>query len=201
MRLGSTVQMQRRGFDKRLPDILSVFLRHMRWHMVRRKPTAMPVLGQGHSPVRRYTPPPHTHRAQGNQDGVRDGDRGSTRVGETPGKRVGATWRSRGRARGWHTRVTARLRQGGQTYRQGRQREGEWGGKQAREAAEGSRTGVAQRRARDTRRARGSSGEREHGTKKNSRTGGHTGRTHRGGRAWEVGGTGGQQGHKGTQCL
>ena len=85
MRLGSTVQRQRREFDKRLPDVLSVFLRHMRWLMVRRKQTAMPVLGQGHSPVRRYPPPP-SHRAHGNQDGVRDGDRGSTRVGETPGK-------------------------------------------------------------------------------------------------------------------
>ena len=160
----------------------------------------MPVLGQGHSPVRRYTPP-HTHRAQGNQDGVRDGDRGSTRVGETPGKRLGATGRCRGRARGWHTRVTARLRQGGQTYRQGRQREGEWEGRQASEGAQGSATGVARRRAGVTRRARGSSGERKHGKKENSRTGGHTGRTRRGGRAREVGGTWGQQGDKGTQCL
>ena len=165
MRLGSTVQMQRREFDKRLPDVLSVFLRHKRWLMVRRKPTAMPVLGQGHSPVRRYTPRP-PHRAQGNQDGVRDGDRGSTRVGETPGKRVGARGRGRGRARGWHTRVTARLRQGGQTYRQGRQQEGERKGRQAREGPQGSGTGVARRRARGTRRARGSSGEREHGTRK-----------------------------------
>ena len=73
MRLGSTVQKQRREFDKRLPDVLSVFLRHMRWLTVRRKPTAMPVLGQGHSAVRRYTPPPN--RAPGNQDGVRGGDR------------------------------------------------------------------------------------------------------------------------------
>ena len=64
MRLGSTVQMQRREFDKRLTDVLSVFLRHMRWLMVHRNPTAMAVLGQGHSPVRRYTPPPHTgHKA------------------------------------------------------------------------------------------------------------------------------------------
>ena len=145
-------------------------------------------------------PNPPTHRAQGNQDGVRDGDRGSTRVGETPRKRVGARGRGRGRARGWHTRVTVLLR--GQTYRQGRQREGEWEGRQAREGAQGSGTGVARRRAGGTRRARGSSGEREHGTRKNnSRTGAHTGRTHRGGRAREVGGTGGQQGHKGTQCL
>ena len=59
MRLGSNVQKQRREFDKHLPDVLSVFLWHMRWLMVCRKPTAMPVLGQGHSP-----PPPHTgHQA------------------------------------------------------------------------------------------------------------------------------------------
>ena len=83
-------------------------------------------------------------------------------MGETPGKRVGATGRGRGRARGWHTRVTARLRQGGQTYRQGREREGEWEGRQASEGAQGSGTGVARRRAGGTRRARGSSGEREH---------------------------------------
>ena len=201
MRLGSTVQMQRREFNKRLPDVLSVFLRHMWWLMVRRKPTAMPDHGQGHSPVRRYTPPP-PQRAPGNQDRVRGGDRGSTRVGETPGERVGARGRGRGRAREWHTRVTARHSQGGQTYRQGRQREGEWEGRQAREGAQGSGTGVARRRAGGTRRARRSSGEPEHGTKKNnSRTGGHTGRAHIGGRAREVGGTGGQQGRKGTQCL
>ena len=109
-------------------------------------------------------------RAHSNQDGVRDGDRGSTRVGETPGKRVGARGRGRGRARGWHTRVTARLRQGGQTYRQRRQGEGKWEGRQAREGAQGSGTGVARRRAGGTRSARGSSGEREHGTKKNKKT-------------------------------
>ena len=64
MRLGSTVQMRRREFDKRLPDVLSVFLWHMRWLMVRRKPLAMPDLGQGQSPVPRYTPPPNTgHQA------------------------------------------------------------------------------------------------------------------------------------------
>ena len=99
--------------------------------------------------------------------------------------------------------MTARHRQGGQTYRQGRQREGEWEGRQARAGAQGSGTGVARRRAGGTRRARGSSGEREHGTKKNnnSRTGEHTGRAHRGGRAREVGGKGGQQGCKGTKCL
>ena len=123
-------------------------------------------------------------------------------MAETPGKRVGATGRGRGRAHEWHRRETVRLRQGGQTYRQGREREGEWEGRQAREGAQGSGTGVARRRAGGTRRARGSSGERENGTKKNnSRTGGHTGRTHRGGRVREVGGTGGKQGHKGTQRL
>ena len=169
MRLGSTVQMQRREFDKHLPDVLSLFLRHMRSFMVRRKPTALPVLGQGHSSVLRYTPPP-PHGAQGNRDGVRDGDRGSTRVGETPGKRLGARRRGRGRARGWHTRVTARLRQGGQTYRQGRQREGEWEGRGREEGAQGSGTGIARRRAGGTRSARGSSGEREHGTKKQKKT-------------------------------
>ena len=62
MRLGSTVQMQRREFDKRLPDVLSVFLRHMRRLMVRRQPTAMPDLGQGDNPVHRYTLPPPTGR-------------------------------------------------------------------------------------------------------------------------------------------
>ena len=165
MRLGSTVQTQRREIDKRLPDVLSVFLRHMRWLMVCRQPTAMPDLGQGHSPVHRYTPPP-PRREPGNQDGVRGRDRGNTRKGETPGERVGARGRGRGRARGWHTRVTARNRQGGQTYRQGRQREGEWEGRQASEGAQGSGTGVARRRAGGTRRARGSSGEREHGKKK-----------------------------------
>ena len=58
MRLGSAMQKQRREFDKRLPDVLSVFIRRMRWLKVRRQPTAMPDLGQGHSPVHRYTPPP-----------------------------------------------------------------------------------------------------------------------------------------------
>ena len=149
------------------------------------------------------TPPPHTYRAQGNQERVRDGDRGNSRVEETRRKRVGATERGRSRARGWHTRVTTRLRRGGRTYRQGRLREGEWEGRRASEGARGCGRGVAQRRAGGTRRARGSSGERKHGDtrKKNSRTGGHTGRTRRGGTAREVGGTGGQPGRKGTPCL
>ena len=148
----------------------------------------------------RDTPPPPTQGAR-----VRGGDRGSTRVGETPGKRVGARGRGRGRERGWHIRVTAWHKQGGQMYRQSRQQEGEWEGRQAREGVQGSGTGVAQRGAGGTCRARGSSVEREHVTKKtkknNSRTGRHTGRAHRGGRAREVGGTGGQQWRKGTQCL
>ena len=58
MRLSSTEQMQRGDFDKRLTVVLSVFLWKMRWLMVRRNPTAMSVLGQGHIPVRRYIPPP-----------------------------------------------------------------------------------------------------------------------------------------------
>ena len=129
----------------------------------------MPVLRQGHSLVRGYTPP-SPHRAQGNRDGEGDKDRGNPRVGETPGKRVGAAERGRGRARGWHTRVTARLRQGGQRYRQGRRREGEWEGRRARERARGCGTGEARRRAGGTRRARRSSGEREHGDTKKTTT-------------------------------
>ena len=143
-------------------------------------------------------PPPPTQGARQPGWGERRGP------GEHPGERVGARGRGRGRARGWHTRVTARHRQGGQTYRQGRQREGEWEGRQAREGAQGSGTRVTRRRAWGTRRLRGSSKEREHRTKKkknSSRTGGHTGRAQRGGSAREVGGTGGQRGHKGTQCL
>ena len=106
------------------------------------------------------------------QDDIGGGGHDAGTVGAGPGtcgasgERVGPRGRGRGRARGWHTRVTARLRQGGQTYRQGRQREGEWEGRQAREGAQGSGTGVARRRAGGTRRARGSSGEREHGKKR-----------------------------------
>ena len=83
--------------------------------------------------------------------------------------------------------MTALHGQGGQTCRQGQQREGEWEGRQAREGAQGSGTRVTRRRAEGTRRARGSSKEREHRTKKknNGRTGGHTGRALRGGRARE----------------
>ena len=52
--------------------------------------------------------------------------------------------------------------QGGQTCRQGRLREGEWEERQARGGAQGSGTRVTRRRAEDTRRALGSSKEREH---------------------------------------
>ena len=112
------------------------------------------------------TPPPHTQGAR--QPGW--GERRGTR--EHSGERVGARGRVRGRARGWHTRVTARHRQGGQTYRQGRQRQGEWEGRQAREGAQGSGTRVARRRAGGTRRARGSSKECEHRTTKKKKTAG-----------------------------
>ena len=175
MRLGSTMQMQRREFDKRLR------------RMVGTGPQSRPQIH----------PPPPAQGARQPGWGERRGPR------EHSGERVGARGRRRGRARGWHTRVTTRHRHGGQTYRQGRQREGEWEGRQAREGAQGSGTRVARRRAGGTRRARGSSKEHEHRTKKknNSRTGGHTGRAQGGGRAREVGGTGGQPGRKGTQCL
>ena len=56
-------------------------------------------------------PPPHNVN-QVIPDDERDRDRGNnTRVGEPPGKSVGTTERGRGRARGWHTRVTARQTQ------------------------------------------------------------------------------------------
>ena len=182
-RLGSTMQKQRREFDKRLPDVLSVYIRRM--------------VGTGPQSSPQIHPPTHTQGARQPGWGERRGPR------EHPGERVGARGRGRGRARGWHTRVTAQHRQGGQRYRQVRQREGEWEGRQAREGAQGSGTRVAQRRTGGTRRARRSSKEREQGkkNKNNSRTGGHTGGAQRGGRAREVGGTGGQRGRKGTQCL
>ena len=71
----------------------------------------------------------------------------------------------------------------------------------------GERGGAGQRDRGSTERSRGhTQGAREQRRartqeKKKSRTGGHRGRTRRGGRAREVGGTGGQQGHKGTQWL
>ena len=106
------------------------------------------------------TPPPPAQGARQPGWGERRGPR------EHPGERVGARGRGRGRARRWHTRETARHRQGGQTCRQGRQREGEWEGRQVREGAQGSGTGVARRRAGGTRRAGGSSRGREHEKKK-----------------------------------
>ena len=74
--------------------------------------------------------------------------------------------------------MRARLRQRGQTNRQGRLRDGEWEGRRASEGARGGETGVARRRAGGTRRARGSSEERDNGdTKKkkkdHNRRGGH----------------------------
>ena len=120
---------------------------------------------QGDSPDHRYThpPPPSTQGAR--QAGWGEG-RGPR---EHPGERIWARGRGRGRARGWHTRVTALHGQGGQKCRQGRQREGEWEGRQAREGAQRSGTRVTRRRAEGTRRARGSSEEREHRTKKKTK--------------------------------
>ena len=123
-------------------------------------------------------PPPPTQGARQPGGGERRGLR------EHPGERVGAGGWGRGRAHEWHTRVTAMQGRGGQTCRQGRLREGEWEGGQAREGAQGSGTRVTRRRAEVTRRARG-----------------HTRRAQRGGRARELGSTGGQGGRKGTQCL
>ena len=110
-------------------------------------------------------PPPHAVN-HGIPEEERDRDRGkNTRVGEPPGDRVGTTERDRGRACAWHTRVTARQRQRGQSEknRQDPQRDGGWEGKQAREGARGGETGVAPRRAGGTRRARGSSEGRDQG--------------------------------------
>ena len=108
--------------------------------------------------------PPPTQGAREPGWGERRGPR------EHPGERVGARGRGWGRAREWLTRVTAMHGQGGQTCRQGRQREGEWEGRQAGEGAQGSGTRVTRRRAEGTRRARGSSKEREHRTKKKKKT-------------------------------
>ena len=107
-------------------------------------------------------PPPHTVN-HGIPEEERDRDRGkNARVGEPPGDRVGTTERGRGRARAWHTRVTARQRQRGRSEknRQDPRRVGGWEGKQAWEGAQGGETGVAWRRAGGTRRARLSSKER-----------------------------------------
>ena len=71
----------------------------------------------------------------------------------------------------------------------------------------GERGGAGQQDQGSTRKSRGHmQGAQEqqgaraqnHKEKHNGRTGGHTGRAHRGGRAREVGGTGGQRGRKGT---
>ena len=121
----------------------------------------------------RPPPPPHTVN-HGNPKEERNRDRGKdTRVGEPPGDRVGTTERGRGRARAWHTRVTARQRQRGlsEKNRQDPQKDDEWEGKQAWEGAQGGETGVARRRAGGTRRARVSSEERDQGgTRKKTKT-------------------------------
>ena len=110
-------------------------------------------------------PPPPTQGARQPGWGERRGPR------EHPGERVGARGRGRGRAHEWHTPVTTLHGQGGQTCRQGRQRAGEWEGRQAKEGAQGSGTRVTQRRAEGTRRARRSSKEREHRNKKKTTAG------------------------------
>ena len=142
---------------------------------------------QGHSPDHRYTspPPPPGQGARKPGWGERRGPR------EHPGERVGARGRGRGRAREWHTQVTALHGQGGQTCRQSRQREGEWEGRQAREGAQSS--GTTKKSRGHTQGAREQQGARaQNYKKKNGRTGRHTGRAHRVGRAREVGRTGGQ---------
>ena len=71
----------------------------------------------------------------------------------------------------------------------------------------GERGGAGQRDQGNTKKSRGHTqgARKQQGAraqrKNNARTGGHTGRAQRGGRAREVGGTGGQRGRKGTQCL
>ena len=73
----------------------------------------------------------------------------------------------------------------------------------------GKRGGAGQRDQGNTKKSRGHTqgaqeqqGARPQNQKKNnSRTGGHTGRAHRGCRAREVGGRGDQRGRKGTHCL
>ena len=74
----------------------------------------------------------------------------------------------------------------------------------------GERGGAGQRNQGNTKKSRGHTqgageqqGPRAQNQKKknNGRTGGHTGRPQRGGRAREVGGTGGPRVRKGTQCL
>ena len=87
--------------------------------------------------------------------------------------------------------------QGGQTCRQGPQREGEWEGRQAREGAQGSGTRVTRRRAEVTRRARGSSKEREHRTKKKTTAG--RADTQEGHKERQGAGGGGHRGPTGVQ--
>ena len=72
----------------------------------------------------------------------------------------------------------------------------------------GERGGAGQRDQGNTKKSRGHTqgareqqGARAQKKENNGRTGRHTGRAHRGGRAREVGGTGGHRGRKGTHYL
>ena len=101
-------------------------------------------------------PPPNTVD-HGIPEEERDRDRRkNTRVGEPPGDRIETKGRGRGRERAWHTRVTARQRLRGRSEKnwQDPQRDGGWEERQAWEAARGGETGIAERRAEGTRRAR-----------------------------------------------
>ena len=70
-----------------------------------------------------------------------------------------------------HARDTAaQTERADEQCRQGRLRDGEWEGRRASEGARGGETGVARRRAGGTRRARRSSGERDHGDTQEKKT-------------------------------
>ena len=114
------------------------------------------------------------------------------------------TERGRGRVRAWHTRMEARQRRrgGSEKNRQDLQRAGRWEGKQAREGAQGGKTGVARRRAGGTRDQGGT--EKEKKPKRNlGQTPRHQRRTNRGGGAAreEEGEAGSQLRRKGTHRL
>ena len=85
---------------------------------------------------------------------------------------------------------TARRRMGGET--------GERGGTGQRD--QGS-TKKSRGHTQGAREQQGARAQKQKKKKNNGRTGGHTERAQRGGRAREVGGTGGQRGRKGTHCL
>ena len=85
--------------------------------------------------------------------------------------------------------LTARRRMGGET--------GERGGAGQRDQGNTKKSRGHMQGAREQQGARAQNQKK----KNNGRTGGHTGGAQRGGRARAVGGTGGQRGRKGTQCL